>query len=80
MLTMLAHKSYQLTICTPYHILHRWTVQLSDSLLLLKVIKNNGGRGAENETRSATIEYLVSLYRWFEGFHGRIRRVRTSIN
>ena len=75
MLTVLAHKSHQLTICTPYHILHQWTVQLSDGLLLLKVIKNNGGRGAENETRGTTIEYLISLYRWLDGFHDRIGQV-----
>ena len=56
-----------------HSILHRWT--LSDGLLLLKVIKNNGGRGAENETRGTTIEYLVSLYRWLDGFHDRIGQV-----
>ena len=74
-LTVLAHESHELTICTPHDILHWRTVQFDNGLLLLEVIKGNGGRGTQNEACSATVEYLIGLDGGFDGFHDRVGQI-----
>lgn len=43
-LTVLAHQGYKLPVRAPCDIFDRWTVQLSNSLLLLDVVESNRRR------------------------------------
>jgi hypothetical protein len=33
----------------------------------------NSGRRTQDEASRASVEDLVGLYRWFDGFHNRVR-------
>lgn len=69
---MLAHKSDKCTIITPYHVFDRWAVELGNSLLLLDVIEDHRGRGAQDKTSRAPIENLVCLDGRLDGLNSRV--------
>lgn len=74
-LTVLAHQGYKLPVRAPGDILDRWTVQLSNNLLLLDIIESNRRRGAQDEACGPTIEDLVGLNWRLDPFHHRVRQI-----
>jgi len=48
---------------------------IGDSLLLLNIVKNNRGGGAEYKARRTAVEDLVRLHGWFDGFDDRVLEV-----
>lgn len=58
---MFAHKSHKRPISAPDNIFDGWTINLCDCFLLLDIIEDDGRRGTEDDTCSATIKDLVCL-------------------
>lgn len=73
--TVLAEQSNHASICTPNDILDGRAVNLRKSLLLLKIVQDDSCGRAEKKRSSTTIEDLIRLHRWLDGFSDGIREI-----
>ena len=63
------------TVCTPDGILYWWGCDLSQGLLLLDIVQDDRGCGAEDQAGSSTIEDFIRLNRSLDGLDHRIGEV-----
>jgi hypothetical protein len=66
------YKSHQRSTRTPQNIFNWGTIHLCDGLLLLDLVQENRGGGAEDQAGSPTVEDLARLYGRVNGLHDRI--------
>ena len=73
--TVFAEQCDKGTICTPDGILHRWSGNLGQGLLLLNIVQNDRGCRAEDQASGSTVEDFIRLNRSLDGLDHRIGEV-----
>lgn len=74
-LTVFAQQCHHRPISAPGDVFHGRAGNLTDRLLLLDIVKNNGRGGTKNEAGSASVEDLIGLNWGLDAFYGRVGEV-----